>query len=119
MATPSKWPQPGSTASFSMTSGNLLFEHRVVLLSNPLALQLFPGLTPRPTGTTVPFPGLKAAAPATPFPFEAKAVRDASTETPNHTTLFQSWTKRNCGCRAQLKPTTYCASIESGAFSVP
>src|SRR5262245_58898589 len=81
--TASKWPQPGSNATFSITSGNLLFEHWVSGFSSPPALQLFPGLTARPVGTTVPFPALNAAAPATPLPFEANAVWEASTETPN------------------------------------
>src|SRR5271169_2935387 len=93
----------------------MLFEHSVWLSRSPPALQVLAGLTPRPAGTTRALPGVNPTA----APFEAKAVCEASTETPNQTTLFQSWTNRTCGCRAQLKPTTYCASIDSGAFSVP
>ena len=40
---------------------------------------------------TVPFAALNARA----VPFEAKAVCDDSTETPNQSVLFQSWTNRS------------------------
>src|ERR1700743_114339 len=46
-------------------------------------------------------------------------VPGCSSDTPNETTLFQSWTKRTCGLRNQSKPTTYCASMVVGTFSLP
>ena len=113
-----------------MMSGAILLEQIVVLFSRPLALQLLPGFTTSPGGTVNPVfgerdasgyrPGVPiAGAPATPLPFDAKAVCGDATDTPNQAILPQSCTNRISGCRAQLKPATYCASMVSGMFSVP
>src|SRR3954471_20461060 len=55
-----------------------------------------------------------AAAPA----LGAKVVWEFSTETATQNSLFQFLVTRNCACRAQLKPTTYCASMVVGAASL-
>ena len=95
-----------------MTSGAMLFEHEVMLSNKPAALQVLVALTDNPGGTVKPVFGV----PATAAPFEAKAVCEDSTDTPNQAIWFQSSTNRIAGWRDQLKPTTYCASMVSGVF---
>src|SRR5579863_1154185 len=100
-----------------MKSGATSFEQAVVLFRSPDALQTFKLLIARPGGIGEP-PTCAAGAPTVPMLLETKLTCGASTEKPNHHVLSQSSTKRSCSCRAQLKPTTYCASMVSGVFSV-
>src|SRR5579872_2231834 len=48
----------------------------------------------------------------------AKVVCGFSIDTAAQTSLFQFLVIRSCGWRAQLKPTTYCASMVAGTSSL-
>src|SRR5579863_4610827 len=100
-----------------MKSGATSFEQAVTLFNNPALLQTFRLLIARPGGIGLP-PTCVPGAPTVPMLFDTKLTCGDSTEKPNHHVLSQSSTKRSCSCRAQLKPTTYCASIVTGVFSV-